>query len=206
MPTRSTAWAALALCALAMTAGVHGAPAQEARPSNLMVCAGCHNPVPGTLPPSETQRIPRLGGQQPEYLRSALEAYRTRQRDHFYMRGMAAGLRGAELDAAIHYLAAAEPAPSRAAGRIKEAPVAATRCVACHGSGTQSPATSDTPRLAGQQAPYIEAAFLAYANQGRRHEVMSSQARRPDGEPTLSAGELRDVAQWFASQRGLVPR
>jgi cytochrome c553 len=155
---------------------------------------------------SEAQRIPRLGGQQPEYLRSALDAYRTRQRDHFYMRGMAAGLRGAELDEAIRFLAA-QAAPSRpSAASTKPAPEAAMRCVACHGSQTQAPAAADTPRLAGQHAPYIEAAFLAYANETRRHPVMSSQARGADGEPTLTGSELRRVAQWFSAQGGLVAR
>jgi cytochrome c553 len=207
MARRSVRWAALALCTLALAACAHGAFAQEAGPSNLMVCAGCHNPEPGTLPSSEAQRIPRLGGQQPEYLRSALEAYRTRQRDHFYMRGMAAGLRGAELDAAIRFLADPEAAPpARSEEAAKPPPDAAMRCVACHGSHTHPPATADAPRLAGQHAPYLEAAFLAYANQTRRHDVMSSQARGPNGEPTLTASELRHVADWFSAQRGLVPR
>lgn len=209
MASRAASWAALVLFALAAPAGANSAQASETRPVKevLMVCAGCHNPEPGTLAASEAERIPRLGGQQPAYLRSALEAYRTRQRDHFYMRGMAAGLRGAELDAAIRYLSLAEPeSGARAVKAPAPAPQAAQRCVACHGSETQPPASAQTPRLAGQHAPYIEAAFTAYASGARRHDTMTPQARTAEGQPSLAAEELREVANWFSRQRGLVAR
>lgn len=210
MVPRCTSWAISPLFALvALAAGANGVKAQEAvRPASeiLAVCAGCHNPEPGTLPASEAQRIPRLGGQRPEYLRAALEAYRTRQRDHFFMRGMAAGLQGAELDAAIRHLSS--PPDTGIPPRTAETPMptAAARCIACHGTASQPPATPQTPRLAGQHAPYIEAAFLAYAGGQRQHPLMTPQAQAADGTPTLTPAELRDVAAWFSGQRGLVPR
>lgn len=208
MAARFASWSASTLLALAAAAAAGGVAAQQVRPVEdiLMVCGGCHNPEPGTLPASEAQRIPRLGGQQPQYLRAALEAYRTRQRDHFYMRGMAAGLRGAELDAALRHLSAPDAGAASPAGAADPAPPAALRCVACHGSAAQAPATPQTPRLAGQHAPYLEAAFMAYAKGARRHELMSGQARSADGTPTLSEAQLRQVASWFSRQRGLVPR
>lgn len=208
MAARFASWIAAALLALAAAAAAGSVAGQQVRPVEeiLMVCGGCHNPDPGTLPASEAQRIPRLGGQQPQYLRVALEAYRTRQRDHFYMRGMAAGLRGAELDAAVRYLSGSDAGPATAGVAAGPAPQAALRCIACHGSTAQPPVTPQTPRLAGQHAPYLEAAFMAYAVNARRHEVMSSQARSANGTPALSEEELRQVASWFSGQRGLVPR
>jgi cytochrome c553 len=209
MAPRSASWVLPPLFALvALAAGVYGVKAQEiVRPVSeiLMVCAGCHNPQPGTLPASEAQRIPRLGGQQPEYLRAALEAYRTRQRDHFYMRGMAAGLRGDELEAAIRHLSS-PPGTGTTPDSAGAPPAPAARCIACHGSANQPPATPQTPRLAGQHAPYIEHAFLAYASGQRQHPLMTAQAQAADGTPSLSPDELRAVAAWFSRQRGLVPR
>ena len=105
-----------------------------------MVCAGCHKPEPGTLPASEAERIPRLGGQQPDYLRAALDAYRSRQRDHFYMRGIAAGLKGAELEEAIRFFSAAA-AGTPSAPRAASMPAVAARCVQCHGAEGQRPVT-----------------------------------------------------------------
>lgn len=208
MAPRHPSWTAATLLALAFTAGAGSVSAQAVRPVSeiLMVCAGCHNPEPGTLAPSEAQRIPRLGGQQAEYLRAALEAYRTRQRDHFYMRGMAAGLRGAELEAALRHLSVPEESGTRAAEPAATMPAAAARCIACHGSALQPPATAQTPRLAGQHARYLENAFLAYASGARPHEVMGAQAKGAEGAPSLSSEELHEVAGWFSAQRGLVPR
>lgn len=211
MVPRCTSWAISPLFTLValLAAGANSVQAQEVvRPASeiLMVCAGCHNPEPGTLPASEAQRIPRLGGQQPEYLRAALQAYRSRQRDHFFMRGMAAGLQGAELDAAIRHLAAPPDSGNATRATPTQPPAPAARCVACHGSTSQPPATPQTPRLAGQHAPYIEAAFLAYAGGTRQHPLMTPQAQAADGTPTLSADALREVAAWFSGQRGLVPR
>jgi hypothetical protein len=35
---------------------------------------------------------------------------------------------------------------------------------------------------------------------------MSPQAQAADATPSLSASELREVAAWFSSQSGVVPR
>lgn len=208
MRLRYLSWAAVALLAMTISAAAGSVIAQEARPvmQVLMVCGGCHNPDPGTLPAAEAQRIPRLGGQQSEYLRAALEGYRLRLRDHFYMRGMAAGLRGAELDAAVRYLSMPEAGAGRKRASVAPPPQAAQRCVACHGSSEQQPATAQTPRLAGQHAAYIETAFLAYAQGARKHEVMGAQAKNANDTLSLTEAELAEVAAWFSRQNGLVPR
>ena len=56
------------------------------------MCEGCHG-IPGykaSFP--HVYSVPRLGGQHPEYIAKALSAYKSGERDHPTMRGIAAVL------------------------------------------------------------------------------------------------------------------
>lgn len=182
-------------------------PADASPPTAYAVCLNCHSPAAGTLSKAEAEALPRLGGQQPRYLVAALDGYRRRLRDHFFMRGMALGLNAAQEAEIVTYLSAlpATPVPTTARTRPVPPPTAALRCVACHGDATRPPAQAEFPRLAGQHAPYLMAAFRAYAERRRLHAVMGEQARTADG-PSLTERELEAVAQWYAGLPGLVPR
>ena len=68
------------------------------------MCEGCHG-IAGykTAYPSVYQ-VPMLGGQQAAYLAAALNAYKSGQRSHPSMRGIAAGLSDKDiLDLAAYY-------------------------------------------------------------------------------------------------------
>ena len=70
----------------------------------IAMCEGCHG-IPGyrTAYP-EVYSVPLLGGQQAAYLAAALKAYKTGERSHPSMRGIAAGLSEKEiLDLAAYY-------------------------------------------------------------------------------------------------------
>ena len=54
-------------------------------------CAGCHG-IAGYTNAYPTFRVPRLGGQHPEYIVAALTAYKTGQRKHPTMVAQAASL------------------------------------------------------------------------------------------------------------------
>ena len=107
MPQRlSTAWFAAGL-ALAVTASAAHAQvtgnASAGKNKNSM-CVGCHG-VPGyrTAYP-EVYRVPMIGGQQPEYLVKALQAYKSGERNHPSMRGIAASLSEQDMaDFAAYY-------------------------------------------------------------------------------------------------------
>ncbi len=75
-------------------------------------------------------------------------------------------------------------------------PVVAQACVACHGRDGLGRGSAAMPRLAGQRAPYLEAALEAYAT-GRRHSGMMAQAAA-----ALSPEERREAARYYA---GLPP-
>jgi cytochrome c553 len=89
MPVRLSI--ALALAALALAAQAQQ-PAASHLQNNLSMCAGCHG-IPGykTAYP-EVYHVPKLGGQSPAYLVNALRAYRSGERQHPSMRGIAASL------------------------------------------------------------------------------------------------------------------
>ena len=100
----------LAAIALAAAAGaVFGQqPAAVGDPKEaqkkIAMCEGCHG-IAGykTAYPSVYQ-VPMLGGQQAAYLAAALNAYKSGQRSHPSMRGIAAGLSDKDiLDLAAYY-------------------------------------------------------------------------------------------------------
>jgi cytochrome c553 len=70
------------------------------------ICIGCHG-IPGykTAFP-EVYHVPRIAGQQPGYIVSALKAYKSGQRSHPSMRGVAASLTDDDMAALAAYYGA----------------------------------------------------------------------------------------------------
>ena len=68
------------------------AHAQDKGAPNVAMCEGCHG-IPGykTAFPS-VYHVPLIAGQQPAYLVAALKAYKSGERSHPSMRGIAAGM------------------------------------------------------------------------------------------------------------------
>ena len=87
----------LAILAAAVAFGAH-AQDKKAAPKELGVenahamCVGCHG-IPGykTAFPS-VYHVPKIAGQQPGYIVAALKAYKSGERSHPSMRGIAASL------------------------------------------------------------------------------------------------------------------
>jgi len=97
--------AALILSAVAVAAQAQqpvGDPKEAHK--KIAMCEGCHG-IPGykTAYPS-VYHVPMLGGQQPAYLAAALRAYKSGERSHPSMRGIAASLSEKDiLDLAAYY-------------------------------------------------------------------------------------------------------
>lgn len=107
-----SAWtfAALALTAAAATAADGNAAAGKQKNA---WCEGCHG-IPGykTAFPS-VYNVPKLGGQHASYIVKALQGYKSGERSHPTMRGIAAGLSDQDMaDLAAYY---AEPEAKTAA-------------------------------------------------------------------------------------------
>jgi cytochrome c553 len=80
-------------------------------------------------------------------------------------------------------------------GRTKAAP-----CAACHGEDGRG-ISPEFPTLAGQYADYLAHALRQYRDGGRQNAVMAPFAAG------LSDSDIRDLAAYFASLKGLtVPK
>lgn len=200
---RRIAWVAAVAALGGVPAAAQGGA--DGLAGRLALCSNCHVQAPAQRAGADAQLTPVLRGQQADYLVRALGAYARRQRDHFFMRGIAAGLTDDEVKAIAAHFARPLPPGAAAPGATPPAmPAAAARCVACHGDGGRPPVSGETPVLAGQNATYLRRAFAAYAGGQRRHPVMQAQARNPDGSPTLGDDELAAVADWFSMLDGLI--
>ncbi|MGF1615218.1 MAG: c-type cytochrome [Gammaproteobacteria bacterium] len=72
-------------------------------------CLGCHG-IPGYFNAYPSYRVPKVGGQHPEYVVAALKAYKAGERPHATMRAQASSLTEQDMaDIAAYF--AGEPKP-----------------------------------------------------------------------------------------------
>jgi cytochrome c553 len=95
------------LVAAALAALCGGAMAQQPAPSrlksHLSMCIGCHGIAGYKTAYPVVYHVPKLGGQSPVYLVNALKAYRSGERNHPSMRGIAAGLSDKDMEELAAY-------------------------------------------------------------------------------------------------------
>jgi cytochrome c553 len=100
MPTRTVAAVALlALCGAAQAQQ----PVASHLKNNLSMCIGCHGIAGYKTAYPHVYRVPKLGGQSPAYLVNALKAYRSGERNHPSMRGIAASLSDKDMEELAAY-------------------------------------------------------------------------------------------------------
>ncbi len=102
--------AVLAALALALAASAHAAGDVEAGRVKANTCMGCHG-IPNYNNAYPTYRVPRLGGQHPEYIVTALKGYRDGSRPHPTMRAQASSMTDQDIDDIAAYLAKAPAHP-----------------------------------------------------------------------------------------------
>lgn len=98
MPTLRIA-VAFALAAAALSS-------QAAPPTlenKIAQCQGCHGIPDWKTAFPEVYRVPKLGGQKPAYIVSALKAYQSGERDFPTMRAIAADLTGEDMEQLAKY-------------------------------------------------------------------------------------------------------
>jgi cytochrome c553 len=181
--------AVLLACSQTASAAPGNADAAKAK---LSMCIGCHG-IPGyrTSYP-EVYSVPKLGGQHPEYIVRALQAYKDGERSHPSMQGIAGSLPEQDMaDIAAYYSAGATPA-----GAATQVNDKAQVCAACHGADGNSP-TPDFPRIGGQHEDYLYQALQDYKAGRRKNPIMAAQVE------SLSKQDMHALAAWFAAQRGL---
>ena len=90
--------------ALAQQAAQQKGDADLAHRTKTAMCIGCHG-IPGYKTAFPTvYHVPKIAGQQPAYIVSALKAYKSGERSHPSMRGIAASLTDQDMaDLAAYY-------------------------------------------------------------------------------------------------------
>lgn len=177
-----------------LTGGAQAAGDPDAGKVKFTTCTGCHA-IPGYTNAYPNYRVPRLGGQHPDYIVAALNGYQTGERQHPTMHANAFSLSEQDMRDIAAFVAdartSAAPLPIRGdavAGKAKSG-----SCAACHGADGNGNIPI-YPRLAGQHEDYLRKALADYQSGTRKNPIMKGMVA------TLSARDVADLAAYFASQ------
>jgi len=193
----------MAACALSATA----ARAQDAQPAAApapaagsltadpqrgkrisYTCLGCHGIV-GYKNAYPNYSVPKLEGQNPDYLAAALHGYRDGDRSHITMHSQAETLSDQDIaDIAAFFAGKPLVTSGKPQGTV---PKAAALCTSCHGQDGISIAPM-YPSLAGQHEDYLERALDEYKNGGRKNPIMKGFAAN------LSDADISSIARYFS--------
>jgi cytochrome c553 len=155
--------------------------------------------------------IPRLAGQQPQYLKNQLRAFINRSRPNPIMSNVAHVLRPALIDAIAAYFHHLHPRPVGgepkrlvAAGRtifengVAEENIAA--CAACH--GPQATGRGEIPRLAGQLYPYVVKELANWPKErGQNPAIRGTSFIMSPVAHSLNRRQIEAVAAYVSSLR-----
>lgn len=112
-----TTIAVLAAAGLAAGSALAQAPAGDAQrgAQKVQMCQGCHGIEGWRTAFPEVYRVPRIAGQHPQYFVNSLKAYRSGERSHPSMRGIAASLSDQDMaDLAAYYAAPGQQTAEKA--------------------------------------------------------------------------------------------
>ncbi|MGQ0697926.1 MAG: c-type cytochrome [Panacagrimonas sp.] len=104
--TRWGAIAALTAASAVLSLPAGAAGSAEAGIEKANTCMGCHG-IPGYNNAYPSYRVPKLGGQTPQFLEAALKAYRSGERPHATMHAQAASMSDQDIADVAAYLATA---------------------------------------------------------------------------------------------------
>jgi cytochrome c553 len=194
MALRISALVLLALAPLAAQAQVPAVAGDAQRGKTLAyTCNGCHA-IPNYKNVYPTYSVPKLHGQRPEYLVSALKAYKSGERSHGTMHSQASSMNEQDMADVAVYLAGPEVlTASKNDVPAAQRPKATEVCLACHGTNGVG-ITADYPTISGQHRDYIERALRDYQKGGRKNPVMAGMAA------TLTPEDIAQLAAYYSSQ------
>jgi len=154
-------------------------------------CLGCHG-VDGYKNAYPNYSVPKLEGQNPEYLVAALQGYKGGDRSHITMHSQAQDLTDQDIaDIAAYFAGKPLVSEHKAAGT---APQAAALCVTCHGADGVTIAPL-YPSLAGQHQDYIVRALQEYKRGGRKNPIMTGFVQN------LKDEDIEALAKYFSAQK-----
>lgn len=159
-------------------------------------CDGCH----GKNGNGGQRGIPRLTGLSPDYLLTAVQAYKSGERKNETMQMFTVSLSDLAIEKVSLFYATQEPGKNMQLGKgnVEAGETVSAGCAACHGEKGVS-SDPKVPSLAGQDAKYLVSAIYEYAG-GKRHvEAMTDAVKELDKQA------VKDVATYYASLNGARP-
>ncbi len=200
---------AVAFSAAGYASGANPQVSNQSVAEKIKYCEDCHGTSAqgyrGFYP------IPRLAGQQPEYLKNQLRAFIERSRPNPIMSNVAHVLRPAMIAAIAEHFHQLHPGPIGgapknlvAAGRnifvngVPEDNIAA--CAACH--GPDATGTGEIPRLAGQLYPYVVKTLIGWPKERGQNPANpdTSLIMKPVAH-SLNKSQVEAVAAYVSSLR-----
>jgi cytochrome c553 len=181
-----------------MPLAIDGDPAAGERIA--YTCTGCHG-IPGYRNAYPSYLVPKLGGQNTDYLEIALLGYRRGTRHHQTMQAQAANLTDQDIADLAAYFSSIDGAAGTGVSGAASASIEAGRqksvaCAPCHGAAGEAEAPQ-WPNLAGQHASYLTEALEQYRQGGRADLVMGPMIG------PLEEQDIQDIAAYFAALPGL---
>lgn len=161
-------------------------------------CLGCHG-APGLRNPGPVYDIPMIGGQHPEYIISALQAYKNKDRSHGTMQAQASNLSDQDMRDIGAFFGAmkgnSQPSEVNTSKAELGQEISMRVCTSCHTANGDSD-NAQFPKLAGQYESYLKQALKDYRSKSRKNAVMAVYASE------LTIQEIEALSAWFASQPG----
>jgi cytochrome c553 len=198
-----------AILAIVLTGLFAGVGRADDIQDKLGYCKDCHGPSAqgyrGYMP------IPRLAGQQPQYLENQLRAFIEHRRTNNIMFNVAHALKPGMVKALAESFHKLNPPPIGggprglvAAGKnifengVPDANIAA--CAACH--GPEATGTGEIPRLAGQLYPYVIKELTSWGKErGQNPAIRDTSAIMSPVAHSLSRPQIEAVAAFVSQLR-----
>ena len=153
-------------------------------------CLGCHG-IQGYRNAYPDYAVPRLSGQQAQYLFSALQEYRSDARQYPTMHLQAMSLSDQDMADVAAYLGG-KPLVAASTASQPQIPQPAVVCASCHGKDGIG-VSPMYPSLAGQQPSYLARAIQEYQTGYRKNSIMHAMAA------SLKPADVTAIVDYFSS-------
>jgi cytochrome c553 len=150
------------------------------------VCGGCH----GSHGVSTDAATPSLAGEDPQYLKQAIKAYRT-TRKHPLMARLVANLSDPDIDNIVAFYTTQKSKPAEDGQNLLKD--ITEKCNRCHAGDVNNPALA-IPIINGQDKEYLTLALRAYRD-GKRGNSMMHNMSLP-----YSDSIIESIASYYANQ------
>lgn len=189
----------------ASSTSAHASGDKAAGRKLVYTCAGCHG-VPGYTNAYPQYPVPKIAGQNEQYIVNALHGYKSGDRKHPTMDAQAESLSDSDINNIAAYLSSLAPAmptmsdadqkklDDHLTEMAKNSPggSVATTCFACHGKDGNS-VDPQYPRLAGQYNLYLQQVLKEYKDGQRNNPIMMGMVA------TLSDKDIENIAEYFST-------